>query len=637
MVLAGRHFANGRESSPRGVAVRALLRAAVSMAMLGLAASVAVPASAQDAPGTFEGHNRIRYWQPDYALGLVSGWAYRAHVPAVSQRFTTGSQLSAYRFQGVRVAVDFIDNENGRQEIVLGLCADDNGLPGREVVRLDPVGQVRDGTVEFRARQLRGAYPVLLPNTTYHVLFTRGGGPGYRLGLRSGSLTMEGWALAGNSRSYIWRSLFNVSVGDNAIGGEYGQSRQTRGGGEEVTQEGFPVTYGWNRMSRPIGLDLVGTAITGDTPQFNLPPRPVSATVPAEGHKIDVVFDNVPADGAGQTPPAQRFTVRAAGSDVAVSGVAVSASDRRVSLTLSTTIKQGQRVRLSYTDETDGDDAAVLQSPAGVDAPPFTIYRAINNSTVTDPSPQPISATVPAAGGTIDVVFNHAPDSRAGRRPAASSFTVEADGVPVGVSGVAVSGPDKRVRLTLVTTVKQGQSVTVSYRDPTTGDDTAALQAVTGEDAASFSDYQAANGSTVANPAPKPVSATLLAAGDKIDVVFTLLLDDRTGRRPEASRFTVEADGEAVEVSGVDVVALDKRVRLTLSSALHVEQAVTVSYTDPTTGDDSAALQAPDGTDTASFSDYEVTNDSRVPPRTRGPRSCSRRIGYRLKFATRSS
>ena len=631
---------------PRGVAARALLRAAACMAMIGLAIWAAAPALA--APAGFYDHNRIRFWERDYALGLVSGLGHPAHVPAVSQAFTTGSHVAAYRLEGVQIAVDYLTKTRKYHNMAVGICADDNGLPGREVVRLDLVNRAGGGTKEFRPRRVGGGYPVLLPNTTYHILFTAGRGMGYRLDIGTPTM-MDGWSLRGNSVNYILRSIYNQRIDRNhpdiayvpgvslrtlefrgdyrVLNREYGDHYWTWGPREgehegEVILAGigFDVTYGWNRMSRPLRVQIDGTAITDETPLFNLPPRPVSATVPAAGDVLDIVFDNVPADGAGRTPPPQRFTVMADGMDVTVSGVAVSASDRRARLSLATTIKQNQRVRVSYTDETDGDDAAVLQSPGGVDGPSFTIYRATNGSTVADPSPKPVSATVPAAGGTIDVVFNHAPDSRAGRTPAAERFTVTADAAPVEVSGVAVSGPDKRVRLTLATTIKLNQRVTVGYRDPTTGDDTAALQAVTGEDAVSFSDYLATNGSTVPNPSPRPASATLLAAGNIVDVVFNLLLDDRAGRRPAPSRFTVKADGEEVEVSDVAVSALDKRVRLTLSSALHTEQAVTVSYTDPTIGDDTAALQAPDGADAASFSDYEVSNESTVPhPDARAP------------------
>ena len=221
-----------------------------------------------------------------------------------------------------------------------------------------------------------------------------------------------------------------------------------------------------------------------------------------------------------------------------------------------------------------------------MDARSFSNLRVSNGSTVTDPAPRPVSATIPAAGTPIDIILNQEPDDRTARTPPASAFTLTVDEVSAEISAVAVSRSDRRVRLTPAKTIKQFQKVTVGYTDPTDGNDTAALQAPTGEDAQSFSDYQVTNNSAVENPRPTPVSATVPAAGDTLDIVFTLVLDNRAGRTPPASLFTVKAGGEALEVTGVEVSPVDKRVRLTLSPAPWVGQTVTVSYRDPTTNDD---------------------------------------------------
>ena len=69
-------------------------------------------------------------------------------------------------------------------------------------------------------------------------------------------------------------------------------------------------------------------------------------------------------------------------------------------------------------------------------------------------------------------------------RPPASAFTVTADGRNVPV--LAVSGTDAEIELRLASTISAGQAVTVSYADPTSGDDTAALQDRVGNDVATF-------------------------------------------------------------------------------------------------------------------------------------------------------
>ena len=614
---------------------RTLRRAAACFVLLGLSLSAAIPAAAQDVPGDLSLHERVNFWERSFAYGLVSGWAHRAHVPALSQPFTTRSNIAGYRLRGVRFNIDFnstrinygtqtIGNRTGPTEITVSICDDDNGLPGRDVVKMDLVGRAGDGVMEFRARQVQGADPILLPDTTYHVLFTRGiGGAGYRLGLvrPADAGSFSGGSFHNSSRSYVWHSLWNESLGPvSPSHGEYGDPGFAGSELLDFNHGGFDVTYGWNRMPMVVGLQMRGSTITGQTPLFNLPPRPDSATVPAAGHELTIVFDNPPADAAGQTPAADRFTVTANRQVVPISAIAVSGSDRRVTLTLSTTIKQDQVVRVSYADPTDGDDAAALQSPAGLDARSFSNFRVSNGSTVTDPAPRPVSATIPAAGTTVVIALNQEPDGRTGRTPAASAFTLTVDELSAAISAVAVSRSARRVTLTPSKTIKQFQRVTVGYTDPTDGNDTAALQAPTGEDAQSFSDYPVTNNSTVANPRPTLVSATVPAAGDKLDMVFTKVLDNRAGRTPAASLFTVTADGETLEVTGVEVSPLDKRVRLTLSPVAWVGQTVTVSYRDPTTNDDTAAIQLADGTDAASFSDRAVTNSSTVPhPDNRGP------------------
>ena len=603
---------------------------------------VGVAFSSTAPPKAFSNHNQVRFWERDYAQGRVTTRAHRAHVPRASQRFRTGSSAAAYRLEGIRITVDLLGSKGG---VKVYLYSDNNGLPGRQLTRLEPVGALRDGAMRFRARGVMGEAPLLLPDTFYHILFAvDGNGALLEVAATNDVMIKGGFGLLFGSLSDIRRSLFNEAywgycvnylgdlppqavdlfAGENHICenivGEYGDTYRPKRHEEEAgdhtplpVNPGFKVTYGWNRMDRQLQVQFIGAAITGEAPLFNLPPRPVSATVPQAGDTLDVVFDNVPDEGAGRTPAAERFAVKADGMDVAISGVVVSASDKRVRLTLVTTIKDDQRVTVSYRDPTDGDDPAALQSPAGVDAPSFANYRVTNGSTVPDPSPKPVSATVPPAGGTVDVIFNHAPDDDSGQTPAAERFTVKADGKAVAVSGVAVSGSDKRVRLTLDTiTIKDGQSVTVDYKDPTPGNDTAALQAATGEDAPSFANYPATNNSTVANPAPRPESATLLAAGDTVNVIFTVALNDGTGQTPTADRFTVKADSEAVAIDGIEVFSIDKRVRLALSTAINGEQTVTVSYTDPTPADDTVALQSVGGVDAPSFSDYSVTNNSTV-------------------------
>ena len=87
---------------------------------------------------------------------------------------------------------------------------------------------------------------------------------------------------------------------------------------------------------------------------------------------------------------------------------------------------------------------------------------------------------------------------------------------------------------------------------------------------------------------------------------------------PRASAFTVTADGRAVTVSGVDPVVGVGVFQISVSPAIRRGQAVVVTYTDPTAGDDAKAIQDRAGNDVASFTtgsgdDPAVTNNSTVP------------------------
>ena len=592
--------------------------------------------------------SRFQFWKRDSALGLLTeGPINPLNVPLVSQRFITGSNVTAYRLEAVQIAIDLIDPST---RMTVHLHEDNNGLPGSRILRLDPLGSLRDGTMQFRPRQLSGEYPLLAPDTYYHIRFDRDRGGAYLDVAVSNDVAMNGGlGLDDHSLSYILPSSYNEAIvfddcstpaGYEGVRGEYGDDyvyleeapespllvlvtlEQWRfvlecpgsrpPGFRLVTVPGFDVTYGWNRMSRQLRMRLVGTAITGESPVFNLPPKPVSAAVVPTGNLLDIVCDNVPDDGAGRIPLPEHFTVKADGGEVAVSAVEVSGADKRVRLRLARMVKDDERVTVSYRDPGTGDNTAALQSPAGVDAPGFANYRVTNGSMIPSLRPAPVSATVPAAGNRVDIVFSHTPDDSAGRTPSPERFAVTADGIDVAVSAVEVSGSDQRVRLTVSPAIKTLQAVAVSYRDPSVEDDAGALQSPAGSDARSFTDFPAANASTVPDPAPKPVSATVLAAGDLVDIVFNHTLDDGTGRMPARSRFTVTADGQRVPIDTIDISRSDMRVRLMLADPVYGQRTVTVSYRDPSPGDDTAALQSPAGVDAPSFSGYPAANGSTV-------------------------
>ncbi|MCW8204641.1 SwmB domain-containing protein, partial [Verminephrobacter aporrectodeae] len=212
-------------------------------------------------------------------------------------------------------------------------------------------------------------------------------------------------------------------------------------------------------------------------------------------------------------------------------------------------------------------------------------------------------------------------------KPASGAFTVLVNGVANAVTTVTVQSRAKTVTLTLSTAVTHGQSVTVAYTDPTTGNDTNAIQDYAGNDAASFAATEVTNNT----PAPPDTTAPQLIItgdttrpkvnGDQLVLSFsdTGNLDADPTHKPANGAFTVLVNGVANAVTHVSVEAQAKTVTLTLSTAVTHGQSVTVAYADPTTGNDANAIQDAAGNDVASFAATAVTNNTPAPADTTPP------------------
>ena len=121
--------------------------------------------------------------------------------------------------------------------------------------------------------------------------------------------------------------------------------------------------------------------------------------------------------------------------------------------------------------------------------------------------------------GNIELVFaNELLDPSS--QPRATAFTVKVEGRPVTVTGVFVSRV--AVALSLSRVIARGETVTVSYTDPTPGDDAEAIQDEVGNDVPSFEDYPVANVVAAVDGSPEitgtaRVGETLTASPGTID------------------------------------------------------------------------------------------------------------------------
>ena len=139
------------------------------------------------------------------------------------------------------------------------------------------------------------------------------------------------------------------------------------------------------------------------------------------------------------------------------------------------------------------------------------------------------SADVEETNG-LTIYLEFSEDLQLSNPPLASAFTLTVDGSAVTGFSVALPGsllPQNAIWLRPPTAIRQGQAVVVTYTDPTAGNDSAAIQDTTGNDAADFTTGMNSvpaviNNSTVANAvlAGWSLTPTGLAVGDQFRLLF---------------------------------------------------------------------------------------------------------------------
>ena len=329
----------------------------------------------------------------------------------------------------------------------------------------------------------------------------------------------------------------------------------------------------------------------------------VRAVMSSNGWTITLIYDEVL--NSGNRPAIADFTVTVDEDSAVISSVDV--SGRTVVLNLVGTVHSRQNVKVTYTDPTGADDANAIQDPAGNDAADLVDYEVTNASVVLDGlAPLFQSAATSSDGAKIIMTYDEVLNSA--KPPAMADFELMVQGERRDVSAVTVSG--KTVELTLGSTVTQEQTVYLTYTDPTAGvDDANAIQDRAGNDAADLNDYLVANESGVLDgTAPGFVRAVISTDGGTITLVYDEVLQDLN--QPATSDFAVTVAGQLAGLSPVDVSG--RTVLLYLSSPVTAGLTIKLTYTDPTDGDDTNAIQDPAGNDAADLIDYEVKNVSAV-------------------------
>ncbi|QIO06129.1 BapA/Bap/LapF family large adhesin [Acinetobacter shaoyimingii] len=334
-------------------------------------------------------------------------------------------------------------------------------------------------------------------------------------------------------------------------------------------------------------------------------PELVAAEVNADG-LIILSFDQ--DIYAPRPPKLSDFVVKV--DSVVVNVVSVSVVDwYKVVLVTSPVIHAGKVVIVTYTDPTEDDDLDAIQNYDEQDAESFTV-EAVNNSEqgiVLDTAPELIRLEV-NVDGVIELVFNE--DIDADNLPALDDFIITVDGVVVPVQSISVDPSDASiVYVGTDPVISVGQVVNVIYKDPTTGDDDNALQDLNGNDVDTFV-HSADNLSQVPLPdkTPPQLVKVQIIGDTGIELIFDESLDEIN--LPQISNFTIIVNGTVVSVLGLDVAG--NQAHLIMADEIPLNANVQIIYADPTTANDTNALQDLSGNDVGSFVTSVVNTSVKV-------------------------
>ncbi|MCW8207190.1 hypothetical protein D8B24_09055 [Verminephrobacter aporrectodeae subsp. tuberculatae] len=312
-------------------------------------------------------------------------------------------------------------------------------------------------------------------------------------------------------------------------------------------------------------------------------------------------------------PATEDFTVRVKGVSNAVTAVTVDAQTKTVTLTLTTPVVHGQGgVTVAYADPTTSNDTNAIQDAAGNDAASIPITKVINNTK--DTTPPQINMDPSCYGNALTLRFSDTSNLDVDHKPASGDFTVLVNGAANTVTRVRVGAEHKCIYLTLATSVRLGQEMTVAYQD-SSPDDSNGIQDTAGNRLTRFTTTWVSVERD--NSAPRLITDPHSSSSPKVKGNQLVLgfydasdLDAAPTNKPFTSDFTVLVNGVANAVSAVAVNAQAKTIALTLTTAVTPGQTTTVAYSMP---NDGTAIRDAAGNRLTSFAATAVNTDIASP------------------------
>ncbi|MGA0305968.1 MAG: thrombospondin type 3 repeat-containing protein, partial [bacterium] len=221
------------------------------------------------------------------------------------------------------------------------------------------------------------------------------------------------------------------------------------------------------------------------TPPDTTAPLFSSAVTSIDGTQIILSYNEALSS---TTAAPSDFVVNVDGSAVSISSVVTSNST--VMITLASAVTTGQSVTVAYTDPSSSNDSNATQDVSGNDAASLESTIVTNNSTLDIDTAAPTFSYAVASFDGIQVFLVY-DEGLSTTIAETSAFTVNIEDSEANISSVETSG--STVVLTLTAVITTGQSVTVSYTDPSSSDDVNAIQDSVGNDAGSLSSTSVTN------------------------------------------------------------------------------------------------------------------------------------------------
>jgi uncharacterized repeat protein (TIGR02059 family) len=206
---------------------------------------------------------------------------------------------------------------------------------------------------------------------------------------------------------------------------------------------------------------------------------------------------------------------------------------------------------------------------AGIAATAKAVEGGDGSSEVVDTTP-PSLVSAAANGNRVVLAYDEALDPT--RVPATTAFTVMHGSTPTLVTNVVVDPVGKTITLTTRDTPQPGHAVTVSYADPTPGNDLFATQDLAGNDAATLTAQPVAPDTT------PPVLVSAEYYGNTVVMTYNEVLYE--GGQPDFNDFLVliGENGWAPTVVAINSLAGTGIVTLTLPVAASVGELVYITY-----------------------------------------------------------